>query len=618
MSDASHQTTHDTLLRPLFHTSWRFYALVALLGSVVFAALVGWFSQMYFGIGLAGINWPVFWGFYIVNFVFWIGISHAGTLISAILRLVNAGWRRPVTRCAEAITVFALTIGAMFPLIHLGRPWLFFWMIPYPSERLIWPNIRSPLVWDFFAINTYLLGSTLFLLLPMIPDFAAVRDRSSGVRKRIYRALAFGWRGTPREWHRLETAMQIMAVAIIPVAVSVHTIVSFDFSMAPVPMWHTTIFGPYFVAGAIFSGIAALIIAMAVLRKFLRLEEYLRPIHFQNLGKLLLVMSLLWGYFVFNERLVVWYGNHTAEIAVFETTQSGTYAPLFWTMVFANFVLPLVLMGIRRFRTITGCVIASLGVVLGMWLERYLIVVPSLSHKYLPFSWGSYQPQPVEILATVATFAAMILLYLLFTKVVPIISIWELKAGEHPVSPETVPTSIEPLSVQAAAAHDVYALYPDGASAQQAVDALRAAGVPDRDITVISGHPIEEYEFGSMHTSTWMWWFACAGGLIGMLAGYGLVWVTQTSWPLTVGGMREFAWWPSLIIIFELTMLGAIVATAIALLVSAGLPGRGRKLYDPEVTNGRILVGVQKPPGATVPNVQRALEVGPGAVVKTA
>src|SRR5919109_861091 len=202
----------DGLLRPLLHTSWRFYLLVAILGGIVLTGITAWFAQAYQGFGVTGIRWPVFWGFYVTNFVFWIGISHAGTLISAILRLVNAGWRRPVTRCAEVITVFALMIGALFPIIHLGRPWLFFWLIPYPSERLLWPNFRSPLVWDF------------------------------------------------------------MAIAIIPVAVSVHTIVSFDFSMAPVPMWHSAIFGPYFVAGAIFSGIASLIIAMAALRRFLRLE----------------------------------------------------------------------------------------------------------------------------------------------------------------------------------------------------------------------------------------------------------------------------------------------------------------------------------------------------------
>jgi len=432
MSHPTGARINADLLRPLLFTSWRFYLLAGFFGLFVVAGLVAWFTQVTFGFGIAGISWPVYWGFYVTNFVFWIGISHAGTLISAILRLVNAGWRRPVTRCAEVITVFALMIGAMFPIIHLGRPWLAFWLFPYPSERLIWPNFRSPLVWDFFAINTYLTGSLIFLFLPMIPDFAVVRDRSSGLRRRIYSALALGWRGTPKQWHRLETAMQIMAVAIIPVAVSVHTIVSFDFSMAPVPMWQTTIFGPYFVAGAIFSGIAALLIAMAVLRRVLHLEAYLHPVHFQNLGKLLLVMALLWGYFVFNERLVTYYGNGPAEMEVFWQTQRDDFAPLFWTMVVCNFVLPLVLMGITRFRTITGCIVASVGVVIGMWLERFLIIVPSLGHKYLPYSFGEYTPQPVEIVITAATFAAMVLLYALFVKVVPIISMWELKAGDHP------------------------------------------------------------------------------------------------------------------------------------------------------------------------------------------
>src|SRR4249920_575201 len=279
ISNADRRITDD-LLRPLLSTSARFWVLVVFLGAIVATGLGTWVYQIYHGFGMTGIRWPIFWAFYVTNFVFWIGISHAGTLISAILRLVNARWRRPVTRCAEAITVFALMIGAMFPIIHLGRPWLFFWLVPYPSERMIWPNLRSPLVWDFFAINTYLTGSLLFLLLPMIPDFAVVRDHSTGLRRRVYTLLALGWRGTPKQWHRLESAMAIMAIAIVPVAVSVHTIVSFDFSMAPVPMWQSTIFGPYFVAGAIFSGIGGLIIAMAILRRLLPLEAYLHPVHF--------------------------------------------------------------------------------------------------------------------------------------------------------------------------------------------------------------------------------------------------------------------------------------------------------------------------------------------------
>src|SRR6266566_5940135 len=434
MDIAAEQKINEDLLRPLKRTSVWFFLLVAFLGSIVLMGLASWSYQMWNGIAVAGIRWPIFWAFYITNFVFWIGISHAGTLISAILRLVNATWRRPVTRCAEVITVFALMIGAMFPIIHLGRPWLFFWLMPYPSERQIWPNFRSPLVWDFFAISTYLTGSVLFLVLPMIPDFALVRDRTTGRRSRIYGALALGWQGTPKQWHRLESAMQIMAIAIIPVAVSVHTIVSFDFSVAPVPIWHSTIFGPYFVAGAIFSGIAALILAMAALRKFLHLEAYLHPIHFQNLGKLLLMMSLLWAYFVFNERLTVWYGNGTAEREALLSTQKGSFAPLFWTMVACNFVIPFVILSVKKLRTIGGCVVASFTVIVGMWLERFLIVVPSLGHKYLAYTWGSYRPRPVEIIITTATFAAMGLLYTLFSKFVPIISIWELKVGEQYVA----------------------------------------------------------------------------------------------------------------------------------------------------------------------------------------
>ena len=422
----------EDLLQPILRTSLKFYIATAVLSAFVLAGLFAWGYQTYYGFGVTGYNRPVYWAFHETNFVFWIGISHAGTLISAILRIVNARWRRPVTRCAEAITTFALMIGAMFPLIHLGRPWLAFWLIPYPSERGIWPNYRSPLMWDFFAINTYLLSSLLFLYLPMIPDFALLRDRSSGWRTRLYGLLSLGWSGTPKQWHRLESAMHIMALAIIPIAVSVHTVVSFDFSMAVVPMWHSTIFGPYFVAGAIFSGIAALIIAMALLRKMLRLENYLKPLHFEHLGKLLLTMSLLWGYFVFNERLVTWYGNEPEEMNVFTLTQTGDYAPLFWTMVLLNFVIPFPLLAIRKLRSITSAVIASCGVIAGMWLERFLIIVPSLSRKSMPYSWGSYVPQWPEITILIASVAAMALLYLLFSKLVPIISIWELKAGENP------------------------------------------------------------------------------------------------------------------------------------------------------------------------------------------
>jgi molybdopterin-containing oxidoreductase family membrane subunit len=299
----------EDLWRPLRAPgrAWTLWTLSSAL--VVVAGLIAWGYQIHTGIGVVGKTRPMMWALYITNFVFWIGISHAGTLISAILRLTEAEWRKPVTRAAEAITVFCLMIGGMFPLIHLGRVWIFYYLIPYPNERFLWPNFRSPLVWDLTAILTYLTGSTIFLFLPLIPDLAHLRDHVTGWRRGLYRALALGWTGSDRQWHALERAMKLMAGIILAVAVSVHTVVSWDFAMAIAPMWHSTIFGPYFVAGAIFSGIAALIIAMAVIRKTMRLEQYLTPKHFDNLAKLLLLMSLLWTYFTVAENLTVWYGK---------------------------------------------------------------------------------------------------------------------------------------------------------------------------------------------------------------------------------------------------------------------------------------------------------------------
>ncbi len=426
-----HANARQDLWRPLSAMSRSYLIVLGLLTIVTLWGLFAWGYQLYRGIGVAGIRRPVFWGLYLVNFVFWIGISHAGTLISAILRLTDAGWRKPVTRAAEAITVFALMIGGLFPIIHLGRAWLFFWLFPYPNTRLLWPNFRSPLLWDVAAISTYLIGSTLYLFLPLIPDVAQLARHSTGMRRWIYRKLSLGWTGSAREWHALERAMKLMAGIILSVAVSVHTVVAWDFSMSIAPMWHSSIFGPYFVVGAIFSGIAALVIAMAIIRKTMHLEKYLTSHHFNNLAKLLLLMSLLWIYFTVAENLTAWYGNEPKEMNVFGARIRGTFAPYFWIMVFCNFAVPVVLLGIRRLRSIRTATIASVTVLIGMWLERFLIVIPTLSYGRLPAAWGRYSPTWVEISITVSTFAAMAVLYLIFAKLFPIISIWEL--DPHPV-----------------------------------------------------------------------------------------------------------------------------------------------------------------------------------------
>jgi Ni/Fe-hydrogenase subunit HybB-like protein len=417
------------LLRPVLETSWKFYAVVFVSGAIVAWAVFAWGWQIAHGIGVSGKRRPEFWSLYITSFVFWIGISHAGTLISAILRVTNASWRRPVTRCAEAITVFALLIGSMFPLIHMGRVWLFYYLVPYPSERMLWPNYRSPLIWDFFAINSYLTGSLIYLFLPLLPDLALLRDKARGWRRRLYGVLSLGWRGTATQWHRLEKAVSVMAVVIIPVAVSVHTIVSWDFAMTINPMWNSTIFAPYFVAGAIFSGIAALIAAMAVLRRVLHLEAYLEEKHFSNLALLLLVMSLLWGYFTFAEYLTVWYANEPAEMAVWWAKVAGPYSPLFYTMIICCFVVPVPVIAFKRTRRISLLAFVSVLVCIGMWLERFLIIVPTLGHPRLPFNWRGYTTTWVELSIVAGTLAYFVLLYALFTKLFPIISIWELKEG---------------------------------------------------------------------------------------------------------------------------------------------------------------------------------------------
>ncbi|MEO8098259.1 MAG: NrfD/PsrC family molybdoenzyme membrane anchor subunit [Acidobacteriota bacterium] len=422
----------EDLFRPLGGVSRRYVLTLVAAMSVVLLGAFAWFTQLRDGMGVTGLQRPVFWGFYIVNFVFWIGISHAGTLISAILRLTDAGWRKPITRAAEAITVFALMIGGLFPIIHLGRAWFFYWLVPYPNERLLWPNFRSPLLWDLMAIMTYVTGSVLYLYLPLIPDMAQLAEHATLWRRRVYSILSLGWTGSDREWHALERAMKLMAGMILGIAISVHTIVSWDFAMAIAPMWHSTIFGPYFVVGAIFSGLAALLIVMALIRSTMHLERYLTWHHFNNLAKLLLLMSLLWTYFTASENLTVWYGNEPDEMAVFGARTRGAFAPYFWAMVILNFCVPFVLLGVKKFRNITTSVIASVCVLAGMWLERYLITVPTLSFPRLTTATSfHYAPTWVELAITAATFAGMVMLYLIFAKLFPIIAVWEFKPHEE-------------------------------------------------------------------------------------------------------------------------------------------------------------------------------------------
>jgi Ni/Fe-hydrogenase subunit HybB-like protein len=421
---AAPKVNHDEdaiLFEPILHTGGRFYITVAVLLTIVAWAAFTWITQMRQGLGITGMNRPVMWGLYITNFVFFIGISHAGTLISAILRLCHAEWRRAITRSAEVITVLVLFIGMSNIVIDLGRPDRVLYVLQYG-------HLRSPLLWDVISVTCYLTGSMIYLYLPLIPDIALIRERTTK-RAWLYRLLSLGWSGTERQHRWLERGIAIMAVVVIPIAVSVHTVVSWVFGMTIQPMWHSTIFGPYFVVGAIFSGIAALIVAMAILRWAYHLEDYLRPIHFNNLGILLLVMTLLWFYFTFAEHLTTYYGADPSHMAVFNAKVTGHYAPYFWTMVVCCFVIPLPVLAL--YRTVTGTVLASFAVLIGMWLERFTIVIPTLVNPRLPYQRGFYHPTWVEFSLTAGCFAGFILLYVLFSKFFPIVSVWEIREGRE-------------------------------------------------------------------------------------------------------------------------------------------------------------------------------------------
>src|SRR3989337_2490035 len=371
------------LLEPLRTTSWKFYVLIAILGSIVAWGVYAYSWQLRTGLSMTGLNDRVSWGVYISNFVFFIGISHAGTLISAILRVTHAEWRRPITRMAESITVMAIIVGAAFPLIDLGRP-----------DRLLniflYGRLESAILWDFISIATYLAGSLLYLYLPMIPDLAIVRRQvlTGRLRSFLYRRLGRGWTGTAIQKRSLEKSIGMMAIIIIPVAISVHTVVSWIFGMTLRVGWHSAIFGVYFVGGAIFSGIATILIAMAVFRRVYHLEKYITPLHFRNLGALLLVLDLVMIYFTLSEYLTATYGAETRDVAWVRILSTGPYAILFWGMLLGGLVLPAFLLVFRR--GIAGIVVAAILVDVAMWMERFLIVVPTMMTPQMAFTWNLY------------------------------------------------------------------------------------------------------------------------------------------------------------------------------------------------------------------------------------
>ncbi len=449
--DLTQKEINDSILAGILGMPKWWLGAVIFLTLVVFTGLGSFGYMVNKGIGVTGLNRPVFWGFFMTNFVFWIGISHAGIMISAILRLTQAEWRRPVTRAAEVLTVFSLMAAMHTPLFHVGRPWRDFWVFPYDFGRGVWPNIRSPFVWDPSAVGTYLIASTLFVFVALLPDLAIIRDRTTGLVSKVYGVMCLGWRGTPRQWKMQAVVGILLSALVLPVFVSVHSIVSWDFAVTiGVEGWHSTIFAPYFIIGAIHSGVSAVAMIMALMVWLWNWGKIIRPDHFDAIGRLLIVVATTWFFFFFLEWVFALFTLEHPEIVLRELQVfQWPYMFLFIVFLVTGYFIPVPLWLFKNVRrSAKWMFITTVLVNIGMWLERFLIIIPGLARKTpMTFDWGTYHPSLIEILIVAETFAFVALGLLIFAKVFPLIPLFDIKEGmvvrdEIKIGRRTVPASI--------------------------------------------------------------------------------------------------------------------------------------------------------------------------------
>jgi molybdopterin-containing oxidoreductase family membrane subunit len=411
---------------------WGFVAGFALSAALTLLFIVAISYLFATGVGIWGINQPVAWAFALTNFVWWVGIGHAGTFISAFLLLLRQHWRTSINRFAEAMTIFAVAMAGLMPILHLGRPWFFYWLVPYPDVMNVWPQWRSPLVWDIFAISTYIIVSALFWYMGLLPDLATLRDRAGSRAKQIlYGLAAMGWRGEARHWHRFETAYLLMAGLATPLVISVHSVVSLDFSFGLVPGWHSTIFPPYFVAGALYSGFAMAIVIAVPLRSAFRLRDLITDRHLAKMGTLLLVTGLLVAYSYVVEAFTAFYSADSFEIAMIVDRYVGAYAPITWSVMLCNVLLPQALWSTRVRHRPIALFVVGIVVLVGMWLERFMIIVQSLARDFLTSSWHLFYPTFWDLATLAGSIGAFALLFLLFLRFLPAISMAELRKEAH-------------------------------------------------------------------------------------------------------------------------------------------------------------------------------------------
>jgi molybdopterin-containing oxidoreductase family membrane subunit len=583
---------------------------MAMLG--VFGLSIGYLLLT--GVGIWGNNIPVAWGWPIINFVFWVGIGHAGTLISAVLFLFRQQWRTSINRAAEAMTIFAVICALVFPGIHTGRPWLDYWMVPLPNEMLIYPQFRSPLMWDVFAVSVYFTVSLIFWYLGLVPDLATIRDRAKGkIRQFVYGFLSLGWRGSQRHWHHYERAYLLLAGLATPLVLSVHSVVSFDFAVAQLPGWHTTIFPPYFVAGAIFSGMAMVITLMVICRVVFKLEHIITMLHFDRMAKLILVTGTMVGFGYSVEFFIAWYSGNPFEQFTFINRAFGPYAWAYWIMISCNLLSPQIFWWTRARRSIPVLFVVSILVNIGMWFERFVIVVTSLHRDFLPSSWDYFSPTMWDISTLLGSFGLFFTLFVLFVRYAPMVAMAELKG----VMPEAhVHAEVgEAYRDEVEAAVAAQSAQPDGDTEEEGEvygvlaefekpDELLAAShlVKDANYTKWDTHspfPVHGLERAMGLKRSPVPWFVLIMGLAGAAFGMALQWwVSVEAYPLVISGKPLFSWPAFVPIMFECGVLGGALGAVIGFLLLSKLPEHFHPLFRSKtfekVTDDRFFISIDR------------------------
>ncbi len=578
--------------------AWKIAFVASGMAMAVLFAMIGYLFLE--GVGVWGVNKPAGWGFAIVNFVFWVGIGHAGTLISAILFLFRQKWRTSINRFAEAMTIFAVMCAGILPAIHVGSVWVIYWVFPYPNQMAMWPNFRSPLLWDVFAVSTYATVSMLFWYMGMIPDLASLRDRAKGRIQRIAYGLAsLGWRGSQRHWHRYEVAYMLLAALAAPLVLSVHSVVSFDFAVSQLPGWHTTIFPPYFVVGAVFSGFAMVLMLLLPVRNWFGMKDFITAKHLDNIAKVILVTGSIVGYAYSIELFIAWYSGNHYEVFAFVNRALGPYAFAYWIMVSCNVLAPQLLWSKKIRSNLKALFMIAVLVNVGMWFERYVIVITSLSRDFLPSSWGTYSPTWVDILTLVGSFGLFLHLFLLFVRYMPMMAMAEVKAVMHDtglVQPK--PANAEKAEIATAGVENPAGAlleFTDPDAMREAAGKVRDAGYENWD--AYSPFPVHGLDRKMGIKRTKLPFVVFVGGATGLLAGTLLQYATNAvDYPFVTSGKPLSsipAWIP---VSFELTVLLAAFGAFLGMLAMNGLPRFWHPTFTSKrfarVTNDRFFIGI--------------------------